>query len=199
MVEGEASTDFRLIKTMMYARPDLLHQILTVNARAVTAYLNAQIEAGAQVVMLFDTWGGSLSGAAYREYSLTYMQQVISGLLRSRNAERIPNIVFTKGGGLWLEELAATGADAVGIDWSVDIGAARSRICARVALQGNLDPGVLFGSPETISREVGAVLDGFGQGEGHIFNLGHGISQFTDPERVGLLVDVVHEQSRRYH
>jgi uroporphyrinogen decarboxylase len=184
---------------MMYARPDLLHQILSINARAVTAYLNAQIEAGAQVVMLFDTWGGSLSGSAYREYSLTYMQQVVSGLLRTRDGERIPSILFTKGGGLWLEEIAATGADAVGIDWSVDIGAARRRIGATAALQGNLDPAVLFGSAETISREIRAVLDGFGQGEGHIFNLGHGISQFTDPERVGLLIDIVHEQSRRYH
>jgi uroporphyrinogen decarboxylase len=199
MVEGRASADFRLIKTMMYARPDLLHQILSVNARAVTAYLNAQIDAGAQVVMLFDTWGGSLSGSAYREYSLTYMQQVVSGLRRTQNGERIPNIVFTKGGGLWLEEIAATGTDAVGIDWSVDIGAARSRIGASAALQGNLDPAVLFGSPEAISREVRAVLDSFGDGEGHIFNLGHGISQYTDPERVGLLIDIVHEQSRRYH
>ncbi len=199
MVEGEASADFRIIKTMMYARPDLLHDILSINSRSVTAYLNAQIEAGAQAVMLFDTWGGSLTGPAYREYSLAYMRQVLSGLLRFHDGERVPNIVFTKGGGPWLEEIAATGCDAVGLDWTVDIGSARSRVGARVALQGNLDPGVLFGAPDAIRNEVKIVLDSFGHGPGHVFNLGHGISQHTDPERVAVMINAVHEQSRAFH
>ena len=199
MVEGGASADFRLIKTMMYARPELLHQILAVNARAVTAYLNAQIESGAQAVMIFDTWGGSLSTAAYREYSLAYMQRVVSELARERDGERVPVIVFTKGGGAWLEEIAAIGADAVGLDWSIDIALARRRIGERVALQGNLDPGVLFGAPERIRAEVGAVLNAFGSGAGHVFNLGHGVSQHTDPAHVGVLIDAVHELSTSYH
>lgn len=199
MVEGGASADFRLIKTMMYARPDLLHQILSINARAIIAYLNAQIEAGAQVVMLFDTWGGSLSGAAYREFSLAYMQQILSELTSERDGVKVPRIVFTKGGGNWLEEIAAIGADAVGLDWTVDIGSARARIGGRVALQGNADPAVLFGAPERIRLEVQRVLDGYGSGPGHVFNLGHGISQHTDPEHLGVLVDAVHDLSRAHH
>jgi uroporphyrinogen decarboxylase len=184
---------------MLYARPDLLHQILSVNARAVTAYLNAQIEAGAQAVMLFDTWGGSLSDAAYREFSLAYMQQVVSGLVREHDGQRIPCIVFTKGGGAWLEDIAAIGADAVGLDWTVNLGQARARIGGVAALQGNADPSVLFGSPERIRHEVAAVLASYGHGSGHVFNLGHGISQHTDPERLGVLVDAVHDLSRPYH
>ena len=199
MVEGGGSSDFRLIKTMLYSRPDLLHHILQVNARAVIAYLNAQIEAGAQAVMVFDTWGGSLSDAAYREFSLAYLQQVMNGLIRDRDGERIPRIVFTKGGGPWLEDIAAIGADAVGLDWTVDIGKARARIGSVVALQGNADPSVLFGTPERIRAEVGAVLASYGHGPGHVFNLGHGISQHTDPERLGVLVDAVHDLSRPYH
>lgn len=199
MVEGEASTDFRTIKTMLYARPDLLHHILQTNARAVSAYLNAQIEAGAQAVMLFDTWGGSLSGAAYREFSLAYMRQVLDGLARSHAGERIPNIVFTKGGGAWLEDIAETGTDAIGLDWTVDVAAARSRVGKRVCLQGNLDPAALFAPRDTLQREVGEVLAAFGHGSGHVFNLGHGISQYTDPEQVGALVEAVHELSPAYH
>jgi uroporphyrinogen decarboxylase len=199
MVEGGASADFRLIKTMLYARPDLLHHILSVNAQAVTAYLNAQIEAGAQAVMLFDTWGGSLSDAAYREFSLSYMQQVVSGLITEHDGQRIPRIVFTKGGGAWLEDIAGIGADAVGLDWTVNIGAARGRIGHVAALQGNADPSVLFGSPERIQHEVAAVLASYGHGPGHVFNLGHGISQHTDPERLGVLIDAVHDLSRPYH
>jgi uroporphyrinogen decarboxylase len=199
MVDGGASADFRLTKAMMYSRPDLLHQILSINARAVTAYLNAQIEAGAQTVMLFDTWGGSLTGSAYREYSLTYMEQVVGGLLRWQNGDRVPNIIFTKGGGAWLEDIAAIGTDAVGLDWTTDMTAARLRVGGRVALQGNLDPGVLFGSPERIRTEVQAVLQGYGIGTGHVFNLGHGISQYTDPDNVGLLVNAVHDLSRANH
>ena len=199
MIEGGGSADFRLVKTMMYSRPELLHEILDVNARAVTAYLNAQIEAGAQAVMIFDTWGGSLSAAAYREYSLSYLRRIVAELARTHDGQTIPCIVFTKGGGVWLEDIAAIGADAVGLDWTVDIGQARRRIGYRVALQGNLDPAVLFGEPERIRSEVANVLRAFGSGPGHVFNLGHGISQHTDPTSVSVLVDAVHELSPAYH
>ena len=199
MVEGGGSADFRTIKTMLYARPDLLHHILDINARAVIAYLNAQIEAGAQAVMVFDTWGGALSDAAYREFSLEYLRRVIAGLHRSWDGQTIPSIVFTKGGGLWLEDIAAIGCNAVGLDWSIDIGTARRRIGAQVALQGNLDPNVLFSPPATIAAQVGHVLRQFGNGPGHVFNLGHGVSQFTPPEHVGALVEAVHSLSRSYH
>ena len=199
MVEGGGSADFRTIKTMLYARPDLLHHILDINARAVIAYLNAQIEAGAQAVMVFDTWGGALSDAAYREFSLEYLRRVIAGLHRSWDGQTIPSIVFTKGGGLWLEDIAAIGCNAVGLDWNIDIGTARRRIGAQVALQGNLDPNVLFSPPATIAAQVGHVLRQFGNGPGHVFNLGHGVSQFTPPEHVGALVEAVHSLSRSYH
>ena len=199
MVEGGGSADFRIIKTMLYARPDLLHHILDINARAVIAYLNAQIEAGAQAVMVFDTWGGALSDAAYREFSLEYLRRVIAGLHRSWDGQTIPSIVFTKGGGLWLEDIAAIGCNAVGLDWNIDIGTARRRIGDQVALQGNLDPNVLFSPPATIAAQVGHVLRQFGNGPGHVFNLGHGVSQFTPPEHVGALVEAVHSLSRSYH
>ncbi len=198
MVEGGSGSDFRHLKTMIYDRPDLAHRILSVNAEAVTQYLNAQIEAGAQAVMLFDSWGGCLADAAYREFSLAYMRRVVAGLIREKDGQRIPSIVFTKGGGLWLEAIADCGCDALGLDWTIDIGAARRRVGDRVALQGNLDPNVLFASPEAIARETRAVLDSFGPADtGHVFNLGHGISQFTPPEHVTALVDTVHEHSRR--
>ena len=199
MVEGSASADFRTIKTLLYDRPDLLHHLLDVNTRAVTAYLNAQIEAGAQAVMLFDTWGGSLAAAAYREFSLAYMQRIVAGLIRERDGRRVPSIVFTKGGGLWLEDIAAIGCDALGIDWTCDISQARARVGSDVALQGNLDPMALFSQPEQIRAQVAKVLAAYGQGSGHVFNLGHGVSQFTRPEHVGVLVDAVHELSRTYH
>lgn len=199
MIEGGGSDDFRTIKSMLYARPDLLHQVLDINARAVIAYLNAQIEAGAQAVMIFDTWGGSLSDAAYRAFSLEYLRRVVAGLQRNAGGETVPSIVFTKGGGLWLEDIAATGCDAVGLDWTVNIADARRRIGSRVALQGNLDPAVLFSNPATIRDEAAAVLRQFGNGSGHVFNLGHGVSQFTLPDHVGALVDAVHELSRAYH
>jgi uroporphyrinogen decarboxylase len=199
MVEGGGSDDFRTIKTLLYSRPGLLHHILDINAQAVIAYLNAQIEAGAQAVMVFDTWGGSLPAAAYREFSLAYMQRVIAGLHREWNGQTVPSIVFTKGGGLWLEDIAAIGSNAVGLDWTVDIGEARRRIGDKVALQGNLDPMVLFSPPAAIAGQVGRVLDAYGSGSGHVFNLGHGISQFTPPEHVAALVEAVHSHSRRYH
>ena len=197
MVEGGGSSDYRHIKTMLYSRPDLLHKILSVTADAVTAYLNAQVESGAQALMIFDSWGGSLSHAAYREFSLAYMQRIVSGLIRERDGERIPIIVFTKGGGLWLEEIVACGCDAVGLDWTVDIGEARRRIGAQVALQGNLDPCVLFAEPDIVAAEARKVLDSFGPGDtGHVFNLGHGISQHTPPESVSALVEAVHAYRR---
>jgi uroporphyrinogen decarboxylase len=199
MVEGGGSDDFRTIKTMLYARPDLLHHILDINARAVIAYLNAQIEAGAQAVMVFDTWGGALSDAAYHEFSLEYLRRVVAGLHRTWEGQTIPSIVFTKGGGLWLEDIAAIGSNAVGLDWTIDIGKARQRIGDKVALQGNLDPNVLFSPPATIATQVDHVLRQFGHGSGHVFNLGHGISQFTPPEHVGALVEAVHTRSRAYH
>ena len=197
MVEGASSSDYRRVKTMLYDRPDLLHRILSVTADAVTAYLNAQIESGAQAVMIFDSWGGGLSAAAYQEFSLAYMQRIVAGLIREKDGERIPSIVFTKGGGLWLEAIAAIGCDAIGVDWTIDLGEARRRVGDRVALQGNLDPNVLFAAPETIAVEAKKVLDSFGPGNtGHVFNLGHGISQFTPPDHVTALVDTVHEYSR---
>jgi uroporphyrinogen decarboxylase len=197
MVEGASSSDYRRVKTMLYDRPDLLHRILSVTADAVTAYLNAQIESGAQAVMIFDSWGGGLSAAAYQEFSLAYMQRIVAGLIREKDGEHIPSIVFTKGGGLWLESIAAIGCDAIGVDWTIDLGEARRRVGDRVALQGNLDPNVLFAAPETIAAETKKVLDSFGPGDtGHVFNLGHGISQFTPPDHVTTLVDTVHEYSR---
>ena len=199
MVEGRGGTEFREIKTMLYQRPELLHHILDVNAKAVTAYLNAQIESGAQAVMIFDTWGGALSHSAYREFSLRYMQQIVAGLKRMHGERRVPNIVFTKGGGLWLESIADIGCDAVGLDWTIDIGEARRRVGEKVALQGNLDPSILFASPAVIKTEVEKILAGYGYGSGHVFNLGHGISQFTPPEHAAALVDAVHDLSRKYH
>ena len=199
MIEGQGSSDFATVKNMLYQRPDLLHHILSVNAVAVTAYLNAQIEAGAQAVMVFDTWGGMLSHAAFHEFSLSYTARVIAGLKREHEGARVPNIVFTKGGGGWLESIAATGCDAVGLDWTVDIGEARARIGARVALQGNLDPAVLLSSPAAIQREAGAILERYGLGNGHVFNLGHGISQLTPPENVSALIETVRGLSGSYH
>jgi len=197
MIEGGASDDFRVIKSMLYNRPDLLHHVLAVNAEAVTAYLNAQIECGAQAVMIFDTWGGALSHRAYREFSLAYMQRILAGLKREHGGARIPSIVFTKGGGQWLEDIASIGCDAVGLDWTTDIDAARRRVGDKVALQGNLDPSALFAQPERIVMEARAILDAYGPGSGHVFNLGHGISQFTPPEHVTALVNAVHEHSRK--
>jgi uroporphyrinogen decarboxylase len=197
MVEGGASEDFRTIKTMLYTRPDLLHHILEVNAKAVMDYLNAQIEAGAQAVMIFDTWGGTLAHAEYLEFSLAYMQRIVSGLIRERDGMRVPSIVFTKGCSNWLDEISNIGCDAMGLDWSVDIGRARERIGDRVALQGNLDPMVLFGDERAIRGQTRKILSQFGARNGHVFNLGHGISQFTPPENVAMLVDEVHQYSRR--
>jgi len=199
MVEGGSSADFRTVKSMLYGRPELLHHILEVNCRATTAYLNAQIEAGAQVVMIFDTWGGTLGAAEYREFSLSYMQRVLEGLKREHSGERVPSILFTKGGGGWLEAMAASGCDAVGVDWTVDLGVARARVGQRVALQGNLDPAALLAGKSALRAGVAATLAAYGKGAGHVFNLGHGVIQFTPPEHVAALVEAVHELSPAYH
>ena len=202
MVEGGGSSDYRTVKTMLYNRPDLMHHILRTNANAVAAYLNAQIDAGAQAVMIFDSWGGALADGAYQKFSLQYMQTIVDQLQREKDGKRIPSIVFTKGGGLWLEQIAAIGADAVGLDWTVNLAQARRDVGDRVALQGNLDPVVLFSNPEQIRQEVAKVLQAFGApaaGHGHVFNLGHGISQFTPPDAVSVLVEAVHEMSRQMH
>jgi uroporphyrinogen decarboxylase len=198
MVEGAGSDDYRLVKTLLYSRPDLLHRLLAVNADAVALYLNTQIDAGAQAVMVFDSWGGVLGHAAFQTFSLAYTQRVLSQLKREHAGQRIPHIVFTKGGGLWLEQIAATRPDVIGVDWTVDLGKARSRVGTHVALQGNLDPNVLFAPPAAIQAEVEHSLASLGgRLDGHIFNLGHGISQHTPPEHVSVLVDHVHAHSRR--
>jgi uroporphyrinogen decarboxylase len=200
MVEGQGSREFHTIKKMLYARPDLMHRILEINATAVAQYLNAQIDAGAQAVMIFDSWGGALADGAYQEFSLRYMQRVLEQLQREKDGVRIPAVVFTKGGGIWLDEMADIGADALGLDWTVNLGRARALVGDRVALQGNLDPAILFASPEQIRAEVERSLTAYGapsHGHGHVFNLGHGISQFTPPESVTAMVDAVHTFSRR--
>jgi uroporphyrinogen decarboxylase len=199
MVEGGASDDWRTPKLMLYQRPELLHRVLEVNARAVTALLNAQIEAGVNVVMIFDTWGGSLSATAYQEFSLAYIRQVLSQLNRGEGSGRVPVIVFTKGGAPWLESIAASGCDCVGIDWSTDLGDARRRIGARAALQGTLEPMELLATPEVVRREVHKTLASYGSGSGHVFNLGHGVPQYAGPENVAALVAAVHELSPKFH
>src|SRR3954470_18562913 len=205
MVEGAGSDDYRLVKTMLYDRPDLLHRILAVNAEAVALYLNAQIDAGAQAVMIFDSWGGVLADGAFQAFSLAYTQRVLARLKRDADGRRVPHIVFTKGGAPWLEAIAASGADVVGVDWTVHLGEARRRGGAGGGLQGNLDPAALFASAAAIEREAAAVLESFGRAtgqagaNGHIFNLGHGISQHAPPESVAALVDAVHRLSRPYH
>ncbi len=197
MVEGGGSDDYRLVKSLMYRRPDLMHRILAVNADAVAAYLNAQIEAGAQAVMVFDSWGGVLADGAFQAFSLAYTRRVLDQLKREHEGQQIPRIVFTKGGGLWIDEIAGLDTDAIGLDWTVNLGRARERVGHKVALQGNLDPNVLFAGPEQIAEQARQVLDSFGNHPGHVFNLGHGISQHTPPEAVTALVEAVHSHSRR--
>jgi len=204
MVEGAGSDDYRLVKTMLYSRPDLMHRILEINADSVAAYLNAQIDAGAQAVMIFDSWGGVLADGAFQEFSLAYTARVLSQLKRSAEGATVPRIVFTKGGGLWLEEMGRLDCDVLGLDWTVNLGRARVLVGAHKALQGNLDPNVLFAPPAQIAAEATRLLDSFGQphrgagtGPTHIFNLGHGISQYTPPEHVQVLVDTVHAHSAK--
>jgi uroporphyrinogen decarboxylase len=204
MVEGQGSDDYRLVKTLMYSRPDLMHRMLAVNADAVSAYLNAQIEAGAQAVMLFDSWGGVLADGAFQQFSLAYTARVLAQLKREHGGATIPRIVFTKGGGQWLDEMRGLDCDVLGVDWTVNLGRARRQVGDSKALQGNLDPNVLFAPAQHIETEVQALLASFGaphtgpgQGPSLIFNLGHGISQHTPPEHVSALVEAVHRLSRR--
>jgi len=199
MVEGGSSKDFRHVKGMLYSQPEVLHQLLDKLALSVIDYLNEQIKAGAQAVQIFDSWGGSLSDAAYIEFSLNYMQKIVSGLIREHDGRKVPVIVFTKGGGLWLPQMAGIGADALGLDWTMNIGAARSLVGDQVALQGNMDPCVLYGSASQIESEVARILESYGSGAGHVFNLGHGIHQYVDPESAKVLVDAVHRLSEKYH
>jgi uroporphyrinogen decarboxylase len=199
MVEGGSTKTFSRIKGMLYSEPQLLHRLLATVADSVTSYLNAQIAAGVQAVMIFDTWGGVMTPPDYAVFSLWYMEKIIHGLTREFAGKRVPVILFTKGGCQWLEAMADTGADALGIDWSTDLRRARQRVGNRVALQGNLDPSVLYASPAVIREKVAEVLAQFGNGSGHVFNLGHGINPDVDPENAGVLVDAVHELSRPYH
>jgi uroporphyrinogen decarboxylase len=193
MVEGGSSKEYRYIKGMMYQDPAALHQLLQKLAQSVTAYLNAQIEAGAQAVMIFDTWGGVLTPETYRNFSLDYMQQIVDGLIREHDGQTIPVTLFTKGGGQWLEAMADSGCNALGLDWTINIDEARERVGERVALQGNLDPCVLYADPDTISAKAQEIISRFGNNPGHIFNLGHGIHQTVNPDHLGVLVDAVHE------
>ncbi len=201
MVEGRSSTSFSNVKKMMYQRPDLFHKILDVNTKAVTAYLNAQIEAGAQAVMIFDSWGGALANRQYREFSLAYMKKIVEGLTKEHDGDKVPSIIFTKGDAPWVEEIANSGADAMGLDWTVSLGSVRKQIQDKVALQGNLDPAVLFADEKVIRDQARAVIDDYGMigNGGHVFNLGHGIDKTTPPESVGALVDEVHSYSVKFH
>jgi uroporphyrinogen decarboxylase len=199
MVEGGSSKDFRKTKAMLYDEPEAMHQLLGKLADAVTAYLNGQILAGAQAVQIFDTWGGNLSADAYQHFSLAYMRRIVDGLIREHDGRRVPVILFTKNGGLWLESIAETGADALGLDWTMDIGVARSRVGAKVALQGNMDPTVLYAKPSAIRAEVARILASYGKGNGHVFNLGHGITPEVDPAHAGVFIEAVHELSAIYH
>ncbi len=199
MVEGGSTKNFALSKGMMFDAPELMHALLGKLADAVTAYLNAQVAAGAQALMIFDTWGGVLTTADYRDFSLAYMQRIVEGLTRESEGRKVPVILFTKGGSGWLEMMADTGADALGLDWTIDIGEARRRVGERVALQGNLDPCTLYASPDSIRRAVGRILESYGKGSGHVFNLGHGIHPEIPVEHAAAMVEAVHGLSRQYH
>lgn len=199
MVEGGSSKDFRMAKAMAFNDPALMHDLLELLANCVIDYLNAQIKAGAQAVQIFDTWGGALSAHHYPEFSLQYMQKIVNGLIKEHDGRKVPAIVFTKNGGLWLEQIANIGADALGLDWTCDIGSARARVGNKVALQGNMDPTMLYADDKAIRTEVSRILENYGQGSGHVFNLGHGITPEVDPERAGTFIRAVHELSAKYH
>jgi uroporphyrinogen decarboxylase len=195
MIEGSGSADFATVRKMAYRRPDLLHRLVAINARAVTAYLNEQVAAGADALMLFDTWGGVLSTEAYRSFSLASMRSVLGALASGADGQPVPTIVFTKGGGQWLDEIATCGASCIGLDWTSDLRSARRRVGARVALQGNLDPLVLLLDSDIVQREASAIVRSAGIDPGHVFNLGHGIVPSTPPENVAALVEAVHRES----
>jgi len=199
MVEGGSSKEFARIKSMMMNTPAVMHELLDKLAESVTGYLNAQIRAGVQAVQIFDTWGGALSAHAYKEFSLAYMKKIVAGLIREHDGQKIPVILFTKNGGHWLEQIVESGCDCVGLDWTIPINEARARVGDKVSLQGNMDPAVLYGDDASIRKEVGLILEQFGSGNGHVFNLGHGIHQHVNPDRVTAFVDAVHELSAQYH
>lgn len=199
MVEGGSTKNFSVVKKLMFADPQAMHLLLDKLADSVASYLNAQIAAGAQAVMIFDTWGGVLSPRDYREFSLNYMQKIVSRLTREADGRRVPVTLFTKGGGAWLADMAATGADALGVDWTTDLGVARQRVQDKVALQGNMDPSVLYAPPARIEDEVATILASYGQGHGHVFNLGHGIHPEVDPDHAGAFIEAVHKLSPAYH
>lgn len=196
MIEGGSTKDFRQIKTMMYQAPELLHKLLSTITESVISYLNAQIAAGVQTVMVFDTWGGVLTTNDYEAFSLQYMRKIVKALNTGSGDDRIPTILFTKGGGLWLERIADTGCDGIGLDWSIEIGDAKARVGDRVTLQGNMDPAMLRAPDDRIRQEVKHIIDSFGEGTGHVFNLGHGITPDIDPAKVKVYVDAVHEFSQ---
>lgn len=199
MVEGGSTKSFNIIKKMAFAEPAALHLLLDKLADSVILYLNAQVAAGAQSVMIFDTWGGVLSPRDYEEFSLRYMHKIVDGLTRENEGRRVPVTLFTKNGGMWLEAIAATGCDAVGLDWTINIADAKARIGDKVALQGNMDPSMLYAPPARIEQEVQSILTGFGEGSGHVFNLGHGIHPDVPPEHAKVFVDAVHRYSQQYH
>ena len=199
MIEGGGSKDFRVAKEFMYNNPEAMHLLLNKLADAVIDYLNSQITAGAQAVQIFDTWGGILTTTNYLDYSLAYMKKIVFNLINENEGRSVPIILFTKNGGLWLESIADSGANAVGLDWTIEIGKARERIGERCALQGNMDPSILYASPQAIQAEVGNILASFGNGNGHVFNLGHGITPEVNPDNVSAFVDAVHELSEQYH
>lgn len=199
MVEGGSSKVFGKIKKMAFAEPQTLHLLLDKLADSVIDYLNAQIKAGAQSLMVFDSWGGVLSSRDYNEFSLQYMHKIVDGLIREYDGRKVPVTLFTKNGGQWIEAIAATGCDAVGLDWTINIGDAKRRVGDKVALQGNMDPSMLHGTPERIREEVATILKDFGPGNGHVFNLGHGITPDVDPENAGVFINAVHEFSAQYH
>lgn len=199
MVEGGSSKAFTKIKKMLYADPQLLHQLLDKLADAVILYLNAQIKAGAQSVMIFDTWGGVLGHREYLDFSLHYMHKIVAGLIRENEGRKVPVTLFTKGGGMWLEAMAETGCDALGVDWTVNLAQAKARVGDKVALQGNMDPSVLYASPARIEQEVRSILADFGEGSGHVFNLGHGIHQDVPEQSPAVFVNAIHQFSQPYH
>jgi len=199
MVEGSSSKEYRHVKGMMYSNPRAMHELLDKIADSVILYLNAQVAAGAQALMVFDTWGGVLSPRDYKLFSLQYMQKIVAGVTRENEGRRVPITLFTKNGGQWLESMADTGCDCLGVDWTTDLADARARVGDKVALQGNMDPSILYGTDERIREEVKIILDSYGNGNGHVFNLGHGIHQFVDPEKAKVFIEAVKEFSPAYH
>ncbi|MHC9511499.1 uroporphyrinogen decarboxylase [Kangiella sp. M94] len=199
MVEGGTTKNFSEVKGMMYREPAVMHQLLDKLADSIILYLNAQVESGAQALMIFDTWGGVLSPRDYQEFSLRYMQKIVDGLKREYEGKTIPVTLFTKGGGAWLDIMAATGCDCLGVDWTTDLADARAKVDGKVALQGNMDPSILYAADDRIREEVATILASYGKGSGHVFNLGHGIHQTVAPEKAGVFIDSVHELSKAYH